>query len=49
MKMIRVHVTLWLVLLIAGLALGFVPEYLKNRELRAELENPQKTIDALNF
>ena len=49
MKMIRVHVTLWLVLLIVGLAAGFVPEYLKNRELRAELENPQKTIDALNL
>ena len=49
MKMIRVHVTLWLVLLIAGLAAGFIPEYLKNREMRAELENPQKTIDALNL
>lgn len=49
MKMIRVHVTLWLVLLIAGLAAGFIPEYLKNRELRSELENPQKTIDALNL
>jgi hypothetical protein len=49
MKMMRVHVTLWLVLLLIGLGLGFVPEYLKNRELRAELENPQKTIDALNL
>src|SRR6516162_8495892 len=49
MKMMRVHVTLWLVLLLAGLGLGFVPEYLKNRELRATLANPQKTIDALNY
>ena len=49
MKMMRVHVTLWLVLLLIGLGVGFVPEYLKNRELQAELENPQKTIDALNL
>jgi len=49
MKMIRVHVALWLVLLLVGLGVGFIPEYLKNRELRAELENPQKTIDGLNL
>ena len=49
MKMIRIHVALWLVLLLVGLGVGFIPEYLKNRELRAELENPQKTIDALNL
>jgi hypothetical protein len=49
MKMMRVHVTLWLVLLLVGLGLGFVPEYLKNRELRAELANPQKTIDTMNL
>jgi len=49
MKMMRVHVTLWLVLLLIGLGVGFVPQYLKNRELQAELENPQKTIDALNL
>src|SRR5215475_15355140 len=49
MKMMRVHLTLWLVLLLVGLGVGFVPEYLKNRELRAELENPQKTVDALNL
>jgi hypothetical protein len=48
MKMMRVHVTLWIVLLLGGFLLGFIPEYLKNRELRAELESPQKTIDALN-
>src|SRR5215472_15995765 len=49
MKMMRVHVTLWLVLLLIGLGVGFVPQYLKNRELQAELENPQKTIDSLNL
>src|SRR5579883_2328491 len=49
MKMMRVHVMLWAVLLLVGLGVGFVPEYLKNRELRAQLENPQKTIDALNL
>src|SRR5215467_1358618 len=49
MKMMRVHVTLWLVLLLIGLGVGFIPQYLKTRELRAELENPQKTIDALNL
>jgi len=27
--------------------LGFVPEYLKNRNLQAELQNPQKMIDGL--
>lgn len=49
MKMMRVHFTLWIVLLLVGLGAGFIPEYLKNRELRAELENPQKTIDALSL
>jgi hypothetical protein len=49
MKMMRVHVILWLVLLIGGFLSGFVPEYLKNRDLRAQLENPQKTIDALKL
>jgi hypothetical protein len=49
MKMMRVHMTLWIVLLVGGLAGGFIPEYLKNRELRAELENPQKTIDVLKL
>ena len=47
MKMMRVHVTLWFVLLIGGFLLGFVPEYLKNRNLQAELQNPQKMIDGL--
>ena len=49
MKMMRVHVTLWLILLIGGFVLGFVPEYFKNRDLRAELQNPQQTIDALKL
>jgi len=49
MKMMRVHITLWLVLLIGGFLGGFIPEYLKNRDLRAELETPQKTIDSLKL
>jgi hypothetical protein len=49
MKMIRVHITLWLVLLIGGFLLGYVPEYLKNRDLQAQLQNPQKMIDALKL
>jgi hypothetical protein len=49
MKMMRVHFMLWVVLLLIGLGVGFVPEYLKNRELRAQLQNPQKTIDTLNL
>jgi len=47
--MMRVHVTLWIVLLLGGFAGGFIPEYLKNRSLRAELQNPQQTIDALKL
>ena len=49
MKMMRVHVSIWLVLLIGGFLLGFAPEYLRNRDLHAQLENPQKTIDALKL
>jgi len=49
MKMMRVHIILWLVLFIGGFLLGFVPEYLKNRDLRSQLENPQKTIDAFKL
>lgn len=49
MKMMRVHVMVWLVLLIGGFLGGFIPEYLKNRELRAQLEAPQKTIEALKL
>jgi len=47
MKKMRVHATIWLVLLIGGFLLGFIPEYLKNRDLRSQLETPQKTIDGL--
>ena len=49
MKMIKAHVTLWAVLLAGGFLLGFIPQYLKNRELQAGLGNPQKTIDALKL
>ena len=49
MKMMRVHITLWVVLLIIGFLLGFVPEYRKNRDLEAQLENPKQTIDALKL
>jgi hypothetical protein len=49
MKMIRVHFALWVVLLIGGFVLGFVPEYKKNRELQAELQDPQKAIAALRL
>jgi len=47
MKMMKVHVTLWIVLLAGGFLAGFVPQYLKNRALQAKLESPQKTIAAL--
>ena len=43
----RVHATVWLILFVGGFLLGFVPEYLKNRDLRSQLEAPQKTIDGL--
>jgi hypothetical protein len=47
MKMMRVHITVWVLLFIGGFLLGFIPQYLKNRDLQALLEGPQKTIDAL--
>jgi hypothetical protein len=47
MKMMRVHITVWVLLFIGGFLLGFIPQYLKNRDLQALLESPQKTIDAL--
>ena len=46
MKTMHMHITLWVILLLGGFLLGFVPEYRKNRELAALLENPQKTIEA---
>ena len=47
MKMLKVHITLWLVLLAGGFLAGFIPQYLKNGELQKQLENPQKTIATL--
>src|SRR2546426_9972269 len=49
MKMMRVHMMLWVILLIIGFLLGFVPEYRKNRDLETQLESPKKTIDALKL
>ena len=49
MKTLRGRITLWLVLLLGAFLLGFVPEYLKNRDLRSQLDNPRKRIDALNL
>jgi hypothetical protein len=49
MKTIHVHLALWVILLVGGFLLGFVPEYRKNRELTAQLESPLKTIDALKL
>jgi hypothetical protein len=47
MKRIRIHIAVWLILLIGGFLLGFVPEYRKNLELRTQVEEPQKAINAL--
>jgi predicted neuraminidase len=47
MKMFRVHLGVWIVLLIVGYLVGFVPEYQKNRELQAAFKEPQKTIHSL--
>jgi hypothetical protein len=49
MKMIRVHMAVWVVLLAGGFLLGFVPEYRKNRELETKLQDPQKLISALQL
>ncbi len=49
MKTIHVHIALWVILLVGGFLVGFVPEYRKNRELAAQLESPLKTIDALKL
>jgi hypothetical protein len=49
MKMMRVHVALWFILLIGGFLLGFIPEYRKNRDLRTQLGGPQRVIDALKI
>ena len=49
MKTVRSRVILWLVLLIGAFLAGYVPEYLKNVDLRTQLENPRKMIDALKL
>jgi hypothetical protein len=45
----RGHFTLWVVLLVGGFLAGFIPQYLKGRELQKQLENPQKMIAALEL
>jgi hypothetical protein len=47
MATMRARISLWLVLLMGAFLLGFVPEYLKNRDLRSQLESPKKTIEEL--
>ena len=49
MKTVRGRIILWLILFIGGFLVGFVPEYLKIRDLRSQLEDPRKTIDALKL
>src|SRR5262245_59610546 len=49
MKTMRGRLILWLVLLIGAFLVGYVPEYLKTRDLRSQLENPRKMIDALKL
>ena len=46
---VKSHIAVWIILLVGGFLLGFVPQYLKNRDLQKELETPQKTIDALTL
>jgi hypothetical protein len=49
MKMMKVHITVWIVLLVGGFFLGFIPQYLKNQELQRLLEGPQRRIGALEL
>ena len=49
MKMMKVHITLWIILFAGGFLLGFIPQYLKNRDLQSQLESPKKTIDELTL
>src|SRR5262245_32433410 len=49
MATMRGRIIFWLILFISGFLLGFVPEYVKNRDLQSQLENPRKTIEALNL
>ena len=43
------RITLWAILLIGTFLLGFVPEYLKNRELRSQVQDGQKTLDGMQL
>lgn len=43
------RIALWFVLILAAFLVGFVPEYLKNRELRGQLEDGQKTLAGLQL
>jgi uncharacterized membrane-anchored protein YhcB (DUF1043 family) len=47
MATMRARISLWLILLIGVFLLGFVPQYLKNRDLQSQLESPRKTIEEL--
>src|SRR5262244_3767720 len=49
MATMRGRIIFWLILFISGFLLGFIPEYIKNRDLQSQLENPRKTIEALNL
>ena len=49
MKKMKVHITVWIVLLVGGFFVGFIPQYLKNLELQKLLEGPQRRIDALEL
>jgi hypothetical protein len=49
MKTMKVHFTLWVFLFVGGFLLGFIPQYLKVRELERLLVGPQKTIDTLEL
>ena len=43
------RIALWAILLIGTFLLGFVPEYLKNRELRSQVQDGQKTLDGMQL
>jgi hypothetical protein len=43
------RIAVWLILLLAAFLIGFVPEYLKNRELRGQFEDGQKTLSGLQM
>jgi hypothetical protein len=45
----RGRIILWVVLVLGAFLLGFVPEYLKNRELRSQVQDGQKTLDGMQL